>query len=583
MRETTRMLLWTTALSCALLLATPLAARPPERSVPALTISGYVIDAEIDPATHHLAATAVVSFTAPENAVPEDGGAGKAESVSFSLNPALKVAAISDEAGHPLASERTAGGILRVTPIAPFVPGQLVHWSFEYEGTLTGNENGPVEGLKPAARDAATEAAIGEPVTWLLDGARWFPAFVASLPGSWTDRFTAEMRVRVPQGMQVFASGSQSPPTPVTLATGRPGDEYDFLWAKPGFPGAVIAGRFVGPFTAASGNVKVYLTASQQQSGNDLAQAAEREYSFFATSFGAPPSSRLNVLELSDWALPDWALPGGAPPEVWAPELAAIPGAIPDSTVDSMVGEKSGLRLLAGTIARQWWGSEVSPRSLDDAWITNGMDRYSELMAVENQSGASAFKAAIDKTAAGALAHDTIPLSSAGRLNPLSPEFQAMTFDKGAMVFHMLRWEVGDKAFLATLKAALRQYSGGSVGTADFEKLAESVSGQSLTAFFAQWVDRTGAPQFTNDYAVYRLGNNQGFRVTGVIGQNPDAFRLPVELSVETEGRTETERIEVMSARTPYQLDTFGRPRRIAIDPDDWVLKSSPQTGATGP
>jgi aminopeptidase N len=225
----------------------------------------------------------------------------------------------------------------------------------------------------------------------------------------------------------------------------------------------------------------------------------------------------------------------------------------------------------------------VSPRSLDDAWITNGMDRYSELMAVENQSGASAFKAAIDKTAAGALAHDTIPLSSAGRLNPLSPEFQAMTFDKGAMVFHMLRWEVGDKAFLATLKAALRQYSGGSVGTADFEKLAESVSGQSLTAFFAQWVDRTGAPQFTNDYAVYRLGNNQGFRVTGVIGQNPDAFRLPVELSVETEGRTETERIEVMSARTPYQLDTFGRPRRIAIDPDDWVLKSSPQTGATGP
>jgi hypothetical protein len=38
----------------------------PER--PALAISGYVIDAELDPATHHLAAKAVVTFTAPETA-----------------------------------------------------------------------------------------------------------------------------------------------------------------------------------------------------------------------------------------------------------------------------------------------------------------------------------------------------------------------------------------------------------------------------------------------------------------------------------------------------------------------------------
>ncbi len=30
-----------------------------------------------------------------------------------------------------------------------------------------------------------------------------------------------------------------------------------------------------------------------------------------------------------------------------------------------------------------------------------------------------------------------------------------MTLEKGAMVFHMLRWDLGDKAFLATLKAVL--------------------------------------------------------------------------------------------------------------------------------
>ena len=54
---------------------------------------------------------------------------------------------------------------------------------------------------------------------------------------------------------------------------------------------------------------------------------------------------------------------------------------------------KPGVRLLANTIAHQWWGCEISPRTLDDAWITNGMSRYGELMFVEDQSGNSALRA----------------------------------------------------------------------------------------------------------------------------------------------------------------------------------------------
>jgi aminopeptidase N len=128
-------------------------------------------------------------------------------------------------------------------------------------------------------------------------------------------------------------------------------------------------------------------------------------------------------------------LPDDTLPAVWAPELAAILG--------SRVGDKSGIRLLANTIAHQWWGSEVSPRTLNDAWITNGMSRYGELMYLEDESGKSAMQTAMQDVSAGALAYDTIPLSSAGRLSPFSPEFQSMTLEKGAMVFHMLRWEIG--------------------------------------------------------------------------------------------------------------------------------------------
>jgi aminopeptidase N len=244
--------------------------------------------------------------------------------------------------------------------------------------------------------------------------------------------------------------------------------------------------------------------------------------------------------------------------------------------VSSRVGDKSGIRLLANTMAHQWWGSEVSPHGLNDAWITNGMARYGELMYVEEENGKSAMRSALQDVEAGALAYDTIPLSSVSRLGPFSPEFQSMTLEKGGMIFHMLRWMIGDKPFLATLKGALSQYANQGIRSADFIKVAEAQSQQQLTPFFAQWVDGTGAPQFTNKYAVYRLGNNKGFRTIGEIGQDLDLFRMPVELRVETDGKTEIQRVDVVGTDSQYVVDTFGRPRRISIDPQNWVLKATP-------
>ncbi len=511
----------------------PSLAQRPER--PALDITGYVINAELLPATHHLRATAVVSFTAPPNL----------QVVTFGFHPALKLTKITDESGKLLDGERMADGSIRVTPAAPFTAGQEVHWTFTYEGVITGSEDGPVEGLKLAA--------IQDPITYLLYPARWFP-----MTGYMTDRFTAEMHISVPQGMRVIASGASGPAHPVSLSDGKPGDQYDFKWTRPGFPGTVIAGRFVGPVMGGAGNVTVYLTVSHQASANQLAQTAAKEYDYFTNEFGLPETPRLTVVEL----------PNDTLPAAWAPEVAAIMGA--------HVADKSGIRLLANTIAHQWWGSEISPRTLNDAWITNGMSRYAELLYVENEYGAAAMRDALTDVAAGALAYDTIPLSSASRLDAFSPAFQSMTLEKGAMVFHMLRGEIGDKAFRATLQGVLSQYTDKPVRTEDVQKVAEQQSQQQLTAFFAQWIDGTGAPQFTNKYAVYRLGNNKGFRTIGDITQDLDLFRMPVDLRIETDGKTVNQKIDVVGTDSQYVVDTFGRPRHISIDPDDWMLKNSP-------
>ena len=496
-----------------------------------INITGYVINAQLDPSDHTLKATAKVTFTATDTV----------STAIFELHNALKIDSVADEQRHQLSGERGPNATISVALPAPLSKGSATTLTFAYSGTLSGTEESPVEGLKVAA--------IGDPITYLLYPARWFP-----MVGYLTDRFTAEIHITIPSGYRVIGSGLTASPRPVSG-----GMEYSFNWTKPSFPGTIIAGKFEDPMVVAgSPNVKVYLTAAHKQSGADYAQTANKEFDFFDESFGEGPSHLLNVVELPDDTLPAY----------WAPEIAAIAGA--------RIGDRNNYRLLANTMARQWWGVMVSPATLNDAWITNGMSRYGELMYVEKMSGQTGLQAAVIDISASALAYDTAPLTSTGRLDPFSPQFQSMTLDKGGMIFHMLRWEIGDDNFNKTLRAIVTQYGEKPIRTRDVERIAEQESQQQLTAFFAQWLDGTGAPQFVDKYTVYRLGNNKGFRTIGEIGQDLDLFNMPVELRVETEGKTEMKRVDVVGTSSQYVVDTFGRPRHISIDPDNWVLKNTP-------
>ena len=119
------------------------------------------------------------------------------------------------------------------------------------------------------------------------------------------------------------------------------------------------------------------------------------------------------------------------------------------------------------------------------------------------------------------------------------------------------------------------QYAGKPASTDNFRKLVEQVDGEKLTWFCSQWMGSTGAPEFKAKYTVYRLGNNKGFRIVGAINQDLDLFRMPVTLRIDTDGKTEEKRIEVVGTDSPFSVETFGRPRRISIDPGNHVLTNS--------
>src|SRR6202022_720212 len=155
------------------------------------------------------------------------------------------------------------------------------------------------------------------------------------------------------------------------------------------------------------------------------------------------------------------------------------------------------------------------------------------------------------------------------------PRVQVVGPDQGAVIPHMLRWVLGEEKFLKTMRDFATQFAGKSASMDDFRAIAEKNYGEQLTWFFSQWLDSTGAPEFKTKYTIYRLGNNKGFRVVGQIAQDLDLFRMPVDLKIDTDGKTEDKRIDVVGTDSAFSVETFGKPRRIVVDPDNRVLKNS--------
>jgi aminopeptidase N len=513
-----------------------------------LRVDDYQIDAELTPHTHKLSARAKVKFTALEDI----------NAATFELHNGLRVSKVTDDTGQTLSAERvTQDFTVRVQLAKPLSKDASTSLTFDYDGTLDSADDSPVQGLKLTS--------INDETSYLLYAGRWFPVNAYGL-----NRFTATMNITVPAHMVVIGSGKEavgSTATPKKATAGAlPTKTYTFNWDKPSFPGSIVAGTYQEFKSDEAGvDLHVFFKPVHQNLGAMYAETAIKAFTYYVTLYGAAPSTTLRVVELPDDTVPS----------AWAPEMAAI--------ASRAVTDKVNYRLLANAVSHQWWGASVSPSTIDDWWLCDGFARYSEARYVENAAGTAGLEEAIKDMSVGALAYDAVPLATIGKLDMFSPEFQSLATDKGAMILHMLRWVEGDQKFDQTVRTFATKYSGKSASLDDFSAIAEQTYGDKLTWFFTQWLNSTGAPEFKTKYTVYRLGNKcppaqrcAGFRIVGQITQDLDLFRMPVELKVDTDGNTEEKRIDVVGTDSAFTLETFGKPRRISIDPDNRVLKNSP-------
>jgi len=494
---------------------------------PRMDVDNYTIAAEVDPSAQTIRATAKVRFTPLDDST----------SLSFELNNALNLESVTDEAGRQVPASRVAQDMTVRLSLAETLPkGKPATLTFVYGGKLTGAEESPVWGIK--------FAAIHPDVAYLMYPARWFPV------NDYTaDRFTTDLRVTVPSGYKVIANGLE---TADLAADGK--TAVRFQTATPSFPGsfAVVRGD---PTIIASGgiNTALYFREKKDMAGA-YGQEIGRAMEFLTGVYGPLPNRNLIVIETE----------AGTPNGYSAPGILFLsPRAI---------GSEVNIRLLANQISRQWWGAQVSPTSRNHMWIENGNARYAELMYTENVSGAGAMEEQVHDAYVEALTVEQPPLMQAARLEDYSPEFWAATAGKGAAVLHMLRTILGDDNFFKLLKAVPERYAGKSINTADFQKMAEEVSGQSLNYFFLQWIESSGAPEFKMEWTMFRVGS-KGFRVNGKISQDLDTFRMPVTMRIDTEGNPEEKKIEVAGTSTDFAVETFGKPKNVVLDPKGQLLR----------
>ncbi len=519
-----------------------------------IEVNDYSIQAVISPQTHQIKAQARVRFTALDDLTI----------AIFELHNALRPTSVFEAGGQPLSVERVSqDSTIRISLPNGLTKGASDTLTFEYEGTLQSGDDSPVPGLKLAY--------IGDPITYLLYAGRWFP-----MVGYGTDRFTSTISISVPSEYSVIGSGKQTsgaaPEAGVEVGSHKGSASHATLTKlpvpagyktvtfsyenKPSFPGTILIGKYEQTKNNEGGlNVTVYTTPEHKALATQYADTAVKEFFFYTSTYGSPFSTTLNVVEL----------PNDTVPSAWAPEMAALASR-------AFVG-KINYRLLANTVAHQWFGTMVSPATKNDWWLNDGSARYSEALYVEHVAGPAGFQEVTKDMSVGALAYVSVPLADVGKLDTFSPEFQSLVADKGGMILQMLRWVIGDNPFDKTMRTFVTQYAGKSASVDDFRKVAEQSSGQQLTWFFTQWLDSTGAPEFKNKYTVYRT--QKGFRVVGEIQQDMDLFRMPVELKIDTDGKTETKRIEVSGTNSAYAVETFGKPRRISIDPNNDVLQNS--------
>lgn len=268
---------------------------------------------------------------------------------------------------------------------------------------------------------------------------------------------------------------------------------------------------------------------------------------------------------------------------------------------------------VAHETAHQWWGNIVAWRSYRDQWLSEGFAEYSGILYTGFRESGKAGDELIRELrrslkdppvtltgiGEGKLA-DVGPIILGHRLNTTKTfgAYQTLIYNKGALVLRMLHFLMSnpgtgdDRAFYDMMTDFVERYRNRFASTDDFRvvanehfaktPIAQKYKLTDLNWFFKQWVYQSGLPSYQLEYQMAEQADGSTI-VSGTVTQEnvPDKWFMPLPLVFSFGGDQQARgTIHAYGPKTPFQLKLPMKPKKVELDPYNWVL--SEKTAARG-
>jgi len=484
----------------------------------------------LDPDRHELRGEDAVTF--PEGFLPKDDPRAR-----FFLHAGLSPVPVTP--GVRLEPEGEAGGDPPMEAYTLVLPPGTRSARIRYAGTI----DHPLRqvGRETARGQKDTPGTVGPDGVYLVGRTGWYPRF-AGEPLS-TFRLSVDLPPgwgAVSQGMrELQRSGEEG--VRVVWNSGVPQEEID-----------LAAGRYVEFLRDAGGaEAMVFLRERDGDLAGRYLDATVRYLAFYGGLIGPYPFPKFALVENfweTGYAMPEFTLLG--------PSVLRLP-----FLVDSSFPHE---------ILHSWWGNGVYIDDSRGNW-GEGLTAYLSDHQWQESRGAGAEyrQNTLQKYADYVLEGRDLPLSAFRYRHGSVTE--AVGYGKSLMLFHMLRRELGDEAFIEGLRTLYREYRFRAAGFPEVRRSFEKAAGRELADRFDPWVDRAGAPAIAvRDLLVEREGESYRLRADLVQTQDGDPFPVQVPAAVTLENREEVvwEVIPMREKSVRVNLVLPARPLRFDLDPE---------------
>jgi aminopeptidase N len=233
--------------------------------------------------------------------------------------------------------------------------------------------------------------------------------------------------------------------------------------------------------------------------------------------------------------------------------------------------------LIAHELAHQWFGDYATCRVWYEAWLNEGFATFFEHVWREKHLGRDEYDYALK----GDLASYVSETHGRYRRAIVCQDYDAPLdlfdrhlYEKGGLVLHALRAELGDALFWGGVRAYVTAHARGLVETRDLQRAMEDVSGRSLGRFFEQWVHKPGHPEIeiwlTWEKGILTIATRQTQSTADGV---PACFELPLDLDLgDADGRIARRTVRIAERQQTFALPVAKRPAFVVADPDARII-----------